>query len=229
MNCLSLSLQGNYVNFGVFGLYNDTCLDDVLNVALRMALSTPLEDILHYPKVAKSVYAFFDVLFRVHITVALSLDTNIFIQILDALHEGLQSIETTIASQCALTVDFLATYLINHRSRNKLPVQRLLEHLSASPGIIVTLLSTVFQQYFFTNNHSITKPIFSLLIASEEDFITFQENLIATQSPENQEKLRAEFDKLLADLSRSLDNSNREKFSHRLITFRTNIQGFLTT
>ena len=68
-----------------------------------------------------------------------------------------------------------------------------------------------------------------MLIASEDDFITFQENLIETQSTENQEKLRAEFDKLLVDLSRSLDSSNREKFSHRLITFRTNVQGFLTT
>lgn len=47
------ALSGNYVNFGVFELYGDRSLADALDIALKMALSIPLVDILAYRKVGK--------------------------------------------------------------------------------------------------------------------------------------------------------------------------------
>ncbi|XP_022871515.1 exportin-7-like [Olea europaea var. sylvestris] len=44
------ALSGNYVNFGVFELYGDRSLADALDIALKMALSIPLVDILAYRK-----------------------------------------------------------------------------------------------------------------------------------------------------------------------------------
>lgn len=55
INCWSLpyptALAGSYVNFGVFELYGDRALSDALDIALKMALSIPLADILAYRKV----------------------------------------------------------------------------------------------------------------------------------------------------------------------------------
>jgi exportin-7 len=48
---LTHSLAGNYVNFGVFDLYGDRALSDALDVALKMALSIPMPDIMAYRKV----------------------------------------------------------------------------------------------------------------------------------------------------------------------------------
>lgn len=48
---LFAALGGNYVNFGVFELYGDRALSDALDIALKMALSIPLPDILAFPKV----------------------------------------------------------------------------------------------------------------------------------------------------------------------------------
>lgn len=45
------ALAGNYVNFGVFELYGDRALADALDIALKMALSVPLADLLAYRKV----------------------------------------------------------------------------------------------------------------------------------------------------------------------------------
>jgi hypothetical protein len=45
---LSRAMSGSYVNFGVFELYGDAALKDALSVALRMALSIPLPDIMSY-------------------------------------------------------------------------------------------------------------------------------------------------------------------------------------
>lgn len=43
---LQRALCGNYVNFGVFSLYGDMALSNALGVALKMALSLPLEEML---------------------------------------------------------------------------------------------------------------------------------------------------------------------------------------
>jgi hypothetical protein len=48
LQALSRAMSGNYVNFGVFDLYGDAALKDALSVALRMALSIPLADIMSY-------------------------------------------------------------------------------------------------------------------------------------------------------------------------------------
>ncbi len=82
--CLSLlttALNGSYVNFGVFGLYNDMALDKALQTGLKLSLQTPLSDIVAYPKLNKAYYNFFEVLFRNHITVVLQLETALFTQV----------------------------------------------------------------------------------------------------------------------------------------------------
>lgn len=45
-------MTGNYVNFGVFELYGDPALADVLDISLKMILSISLSDILAYQKVS---------------------------------------------------------------------------------------------------------------------------------------------------------------------------------
>ena len=91
-------------------------------------------------------------------------------------------------------------------------------HIQAHPDMIFTLLSTLFSQLLFgTVNHwAITRPILSLMLASEEDFHAYKEHMISTQSPENQSRLREEFNRLLADLQRNLEPSNRERFGKEL-------------
>ena len=43
---LKAVMCGSYVNFGVFRLYGDTCLDDTLNMFVKMLLSIPRNDLL---------------------------------------------------------------------------------------------------------------------------------------------------------------------------------------
>lgn len=45
-NVLSASLSGKYVNFGVFKLYGDKALDQVLDVFFSLMLAIPVEDII---------------------------------------------------------------------------------------------------------------------------------------------------------------------------------------
>lgn len=46
------ALSGNYVNFGVFELYGDRALVDVLDIIVKMILSIPLADVFAFRKVS---------------------------------------------------------------------------------------------------------------------------------------------------------------------------------
>ncbi len=46
LTILQRALCGNYVNFGVFALYGDMALSNALGIALKLALSLPLEEML---------------------------------------------------------------------------------------------------------------------------------------------------------------------------------------
>ena len=91
LNTLSNALSGNYVNFGVFSLYNDQALQNSLDVSLQMCLQIPLTDILAYVKLSRAYFAFIEILFRNHLDVLCGLDSSVFLQLLKTNSEGLQS------------------------------------------------------------------------------------------------------------------------------------------
>ena len=68
----------------------------------------------------------------------------------------------------------------------------------------------------------------SLMLASETSFTAYKDHLLSTQTPENQTKLNEALNKLLADVQRSLDNANRDRFTQKLTAFRVTARGFLT-
>ena len=91
LGTLTAALSGNYVNFGVFSLYNDKALQNSLDVSLQMCLQIPQGDVLAYVKLSKAFYGFLEVLFRNHLTVLAGLESIVFNQLIKLIHEGLQS------------------------------------------------------------------------------------------------------------------------------------------
>lgn len=125
LHVLNSALGGNYVCFGVFELYNDRALENALDVSLQMALSVPMDDINSYPKLSKAYYGFVEILFRSHKKTIFALDTSIFMQLMTAVHDGLQSSDATISSYCANTVDHLTTYYFNNNGKDKIEMHNL--------------------------------------------------------------------------------------------------------
>jgi exportin-7 len=71
--------------------------------------------------------------------------------------------------------------------------------------------------------------ILFLLSRGVQHFNAYKEQMISTQSPENQVRLREEFSRLLTDLQRNLEPSNRERFGQKLTVFRVNVSSFYQT
>lgn len=91
LNTLTSALTGNYVNFGIFSLYQDPALQNALDIALQMCLNIPLDDVMTHVKLSKAYYGCLEVLFRNHLDVLCGLESKVFLQLVNASHEGLQS------------------------------------------------------------------------------------------------------------------------------------------
>jgi exportin-7 len=94
-----------------------------------MALSIPLDHVVAYPKLSKSVFGFVEIFFRNHIKTAMALDTSVFMQLMNAVHEGLQSNDAQISSMCANSIDHLATLYYENSGKDK-PEMRNLNKVS---------------------------------------------------------------------------------------------------
>ena len=139
--------------------------------------------------------------------------------------------ELSVSAQCASTIDHIATYIFLNQNRDKPVAQRVRTHMASEPDIWHQLMSTLFNSLLYAshaNHWAVTRPILSLLMASEAAFTDYQANLVATQSVETQDKLREEFSKLTSDIQRSLETTNRDRFTQKLTMFRLNVRQFLT-
>ncbi|GAB4836168.1 hypothetical protein Ancab_001081 [Ancistrocladus abbreviatus] len=227
LTILARALSGNYVNFGVFELYGDRALEDALNIALKMTLSIPLADMLAFRKLTRAYFAFVEVLFNNHIAFTMNLDTSTFMHIVGSLESGLKGLDTNISTQCASAVDNLATFYFNNITMGEAPntpaAVNLARHIGECPTLFPEILKTLFEIVLFEdcgNQWSLSRPMLSLILISEQIFADLKAQILASQPVEQHQRLALCFDKLMADITRSLDSKNRDKFTQNLTIFR---------
>lgn len=139
--------------------------------------------------------------------------------------------DAQVTGLCSSTIDHLASFLFLNQNRSKPTVQRISMHMTSEAGVLSQLMNTLFNSLLFspTSNHwAITRPILSLLLLDGGAFNDYQAQLSSTQTPENQIKLNDEFNRLTENLQRSLEVTNRDRFTQRLTIFRINVRGFLS-
>ena len=112
-----------------------------------------------------------------------------------------------------------------------MPVFPYQKHLAAQPNLLSGFTTTLFNLLLFgppSNHWAVMRPMLSLMLASESSFQDYKNHLLSTQSTENQVKLNEILNKLLADVNRSLDSANRDRFTQKLTAFRVSARSFLT-
>ncbi|CAK7336403.1 unnamed protein product [Dovyalis caffra] len=178
-------------------------------------------------ELTRAYFAFLEVLFSSHIVFILNLDTNTFMHIVGSLESGLKGLDTNISSQCASAVDNLAAYYFNNITMGETPTSpaaiNLARHIADCPNLFPELLKTLFEIVLFEdcgNQWSLSRPMLSLTIISEQIFSDLKAQILASQPVDHHQRLALCFDKLMADVTRSLDSKNRDKFTQNLTVFR---------
>mmetsp|Transcript_26690 Transcript_26690/g.50766 ORF Transcript_26690/g.50766 Transcript_26690/m.50766 type:complete len:1056 (-) Transcript_26690:229-3396(-) len=226
LTVVTRALSGNYVNFGVFELYGDRALADALDISLKVSLYIPLPDIMAFRKVAKAYFSLLEVLCNNHTAVICACDTPTFAHLVNSLDTGLKSLDVSLSSQCAASLDNLAAYTYNHQpvtEASPTAARALQMHLTEKPNLFSDILKTLFEIILFedcSNQWSLSRPMLSLILLIESSFNDIQASLASTLPPEQQQRLATCFQKLMTDVTRSLEAKNRDKFTQNLTIFR---------
>jgi exportin-7 len=104
-----------------------------------------------------------------------------------------------------------------------LSVQVFAQHINATPSLFPELLQTIFEIALFEecfNQWSLSRPMLSLLLITEQHLPNLTAQLIASQPPEKQTFVAECLDKLMKDVDRSLDSKNRDRFTQNLTSVR---------
>ena len=227
LTILTRALAGNYVNFGVFELYGDRALADALDMALKMSLSIPLASIMAFRKLARAYFALLDVLCHNHTSVIVNLDTATFAHLVGSLETGVKCLDVSISSQCAAAVDNLAAFYFNNITMEEKPTSaaalNMARHIAECPNLFPEILKSLFEIVLFedcSNQWNLSRPMLSLILMNEQIFTNLKTQILSTQPPDQQLRVATCFDKLMADVTRTLEPKNRDKFTQNLTLFR---------
>ena len=141
-----------------------------------MALSVPLDDVNSYPKLSKAYYSFIEILFRSHKKRVFALDTNVFLQIMTTVHEGLQSSDQTISSFCANAIDHLTTYYFNNQGKDKVEMHNLTKvsrEIDAWKDFFKSDICYNFSISFFLSTLSISRHSQIFCLVSQQRYSTY--------------------------------------------------------
>lgn len=227
---LSRAISGNYVNFGVFSLYNDPALVNALDVCLRMVFTISAHDILAYRKVSKSYYAFIDALCHNFVPEIARRDDSILVSIMTTLDSGLKSFDVATSSQCASSIDNLAGYYFKHKADGIKPNEtgvQLSNHLAKHQDLLPRLLRTLLDAVLFeecSNQWSLSRPLLTLILCTEPIYPDIRQQLIAAQPAESRELVSRSLDRLMDNVNRTLDAKNRDKFTQNVTLVRHEIK-----
>lgn len=59
-----------------------------------------------------------------------------------------------------------------------------------------------------------------------QSFVEFKNDVVASQPVDSQAKMEEEFDKLMKDITRTLDAVNRDRFQNRITLFKVTVKEF---
>jgi exportin-7 len=232
---LKAALCGQYVNFGVFRLYGDEALDNVLNCFVKLLLSIPLADLMDYPKLSQTYYVLLECVAQDHMNFLSVLDPSMFLYILSSISEGLAAIDTMVCAGCCATLDHIVTYLFRQWTLKNKKVPRLmnlanngriLQTIEQHPEILQQMLAAVLNIVMFEdcrNQWSMSRPLLGLILLNEEYFGQLREQIIRAQPPEKQASMAAWFETLMDSIERNLLTKNRDRFTQNLAVFRRDI------
>ncbi|GFE54549.1 importin-beta N-terminal domain-containing protein [Babesia ovis] len=224
LQVLDHTLGGEYVNFGVFEVYGDATLDDVLRLAFQLCLSIPIEDLQAYSKSLHPVYSFLDISTKLFMPQLLSLSPDNVAQLVNACMDGLCSYEAPTSLSSASALDNFVTHVYNERNTAvtgggpnsaRLFLESNIDCLRRAMILIFNLLLSGDSNSAW----SISRPLLGLILLNQNDFAQLPQTLSVNMSEEKQSKLQHCFSALMNGIDNTLSHQNKDTFTKNVYIF----------
>lgn len=216
------TLGGDYISFGVFDIYGDNTLDQVLNLSFRLILAIPLNDLQFYPKTMHPVYSFLDLSTKLFIDHLLNLDSPNVSRLVNIGVDGLCSYDSNISLSSASLLDNFVTYLFNNK--NKEPV---VKFLSVENNVLVKCMVLMFNLLTRGDSNSawsISRPLLGLILLNKAEFQKIPHSYMSNLSQQKGEKLMKCFNNLMLGIEDVLTPENKDLFTKNVYLFSQEVK-----
>uniref|UniRef100_A0A6B2KX45 Exportin-7/Ran-binding protein 17 TPR repeats domain-containing protein n=1 Tax=Arcella intermedia TaxID=1963864 RepID=A0A6B2KX45_9EUKA len=253
LRCLDHSLTGGYTNFGVFEMYNDTILNDLLKLSCNLLFGLDSFYLEKYPKVFTLVFSVSETLTRDHCEFLISMDSNLFGKLLSLLLMGLQSKIKTVINSCCNSLDRLFSLHVGNaisfqqqtqatppgspivkffaKTQLHSQVERMTTHIANHQTLLHSILIQLINICITTEGiHWFAgKPLLALIILSQPEFTNIINVIVRSQSHDEAKakKVSEICSHLMEGISPNLLNDNREKFTTNLTVFRNELKAII--
>ncbi|KAI8393567.1 armadillo-type protein [Radiomyces spectabilis] len=233
---LSRCLGGRYINFGVFWLYQDKCIDNVFNMMMQMLLDIPMSDLMAFPKLSRAFCYLIDELSREQLMALPTISPEAFIYLMQACEQCIESSDSTVRSHACAAVYNIASFLENPQLNPVIEEQRrssfdattgsghwLLNYFTQYPQILPTLLATIFNLVLFDDNNeqwALSRPLYALMVIQREYTMKYINAVIEQQLPERRELVTTALNTLMEGINWTLHVKDRERFTQNISNFR---------
>ena len=189
-----------------------------------------------FPKLARAFYYFVHTLTKGHLKRLVGIPAPAWKRIMEAVREGLETDDATIANHASYALDYTATAFVQHARKDSAVGRQLREQVSKEPTVFDSMMKLLFQLVVFgesSTQWAMTRPMLPLILAADmvtpRSWDAFKESLTGSQPVEGgvRARLVEELGKLMKDITRSLESPNRDRFSQRLSSFRLAVRSFV--
>ncbi|KAJ3102465.1 Exportin 7 [Phlyctochytrium planicorne] len=222
-NIFKNALNGKYVNFGVFELYNDPALVNALAVYYEITLSIPMNDLMAFPKLTAAYFQLLDSFCTDQLLLQKDIDSSVLNWLLRSLAEGLRSQDSIISTAAANAVDSFATFVFKNSVGSKRVNNSLLQFVSDYPQILQYTCNCLLDVVIFedpTNDWCLSRPLLPLILLNKEFLEFYTSKVIQSQLPERQPLLSKAFQALMSGIQFNLSLKNRDLFTQQLLQFK---------
>jgi exportin-7 len=226
---LTKTLEGNYCCFGVFDIYKDSCLIDVVNIITKLSLQVQMKDIKAYPKFSRAFFAFLEVLFGTHIETTITFDSSIFLQLVSSFEDGITSEEISLSSQICGCLDKLCTFYFKSVVKTDQYSQLFSKHFKNNQ-ILPKLLAQTLKIIIFEecrNQWSMSRAVMSLIATNPQFFEEIKNQIISSLPDSKKKQMNDAFTRLMDKVELDVEEGNKDKFTSNLITFKEETKQFL--
>eukprot|EP00494_Astrolonche_serrata_P025405 UN25666 len=152
MMILQRSLSGQYVNFGMFEIYDDPSLRQSIMVVVNMVRKFRYEVLMSYKKISIAWWKLLELLFRQHFVILAS-DMKVFDYLFKSLYEGIQHQSPTHSSPVLHALDHIFTWMHVNGQKKYPPkiLKPIQEYMKQNADFVLKVFCCLLNLHLFGN------------------------------------------------------------------------------
>eukprot|EP01126_Amoeba_proteus_P064898 TRINITY_DN9139_c0_g1_i1.p1 TRINITY_DN9139_c0_g1~~TRINITY_DN9139_c0_g1_i1.p1 ORF type:complete len:378 (-),score=78.86 TRINITY_DN9139_c0_g1_i1:212-1345(-) len=240
VKCLTSALEGGYTNFGVFELYHDPILSDLLHQLFAFVFSLDLKQLEKYPKVSSRLFTLMERIVYRHTDFVVNCDSTIFGNCLQVLLRALHTnIPAIVAQSCGSLDKLVSLHLSNQTAAAqkrltptaKISLEKTSKHFTTHHDLLTSCLAQIINLIASTEMGSgswaLGRPMLSLMLLLPQDYEKIVRHIIELQPGDKQAKMAAAFTTLTEGIATNITPENREKFLVQMVKMQKQLKDFV--